>query len=170
MPTATSNSDIAIREAALSDFEAIWPFFESIARAGETYAYARDIDKESALRLWIEQPRTTLVAEIEGCIVGSYYIKTNNQGPGNHVCNCGYMVGDEARGRGVAREMCLHSQELARQLGYIAMQFNFVASSNSAAVALWTKLGFATVGILPLAFRHPNLGFVDALVMHKPLA
>jgi len=79
------------------------------------------------------------------------------------------MVADEARGRGVAREMCLHSQTLAKRLGYRAMQFNFVASSNVAAVALWRKLGFATVGVLPLAFEHPVLGFVDAFVMHKPL-
>jgi ribosomal protein S18 acetylase RimI-like enzyme len=169
MTTETSSSVIVIREATANDFDSIWLFFEAIARAGETYAYARDIDKESAFSLWLEQPRITLVAEFEGRIVGSYYIKTNNQGPGSHVCNCGYMVADEARGRGVAREMCLHSQTLARQLGYRAMQFNFVASSNVAAVALWTKLGFATVGVLPLAFEHPVVGFVDALVMHKPL-
>jgi ribosomal protein S18 acetylase RimI-like enzyme len=169
MPSETSNRIISIRKATSHDFESIWLFFEAIARAGETYAYARDINKESAFSLWLEQPRTTFVAEIEGRIVGSYYIKTNNSGPGSHVCNCGYMVADEARGRGVAREMCLHSQTLAKRLGYRAMQFNFVASSNVAAVALWSKLGFATVGVLPLAFEHPVLGFVDAFVMHKPL-
>ena len=49
------------------------------------------------------------------------------------------------------------------------MQFNYVASSNMGAVALWQKLGFDTVGRLPGAFNHPSLGFVDALVMHKSL-
>ena len=61
-------------------------------------------------------------------------------------------------GRGVARAMCLHSMEQARQRGYRAMQFNFVVSTNERAVALWQSLGFAIVGRLPRAFRHPSLG------------
>ena len=169
MPSETS-STIVIREATVDDFDSIWLFFEAIARAGDTYAYARDIDKASAFALWLEQPRTTFVAEIERRIVGSYYIKTNNQGPGSHVCNCGYMVADEARGKVVAREMCLHSQKIAIELGYQAMQFNFVASTNKGAFRLWTKLGFDTVGKLPKAFNHPSKGFVDALLMYKWLS
>ena len=79
------------------------------------------------------------------------------------------MVSSQARGRGLASLMCEHSQQQARALGYRAMQFNFVVSTNEGAVRLWTKLGFATVGRLPLAFEHPRLGFVDALVMFKSL-
>jgi len=36
-------------------------------------------------------------------------------------------------------------------------------------VRLWNSLGFETVGRLPLAFNHPALGYVDALVMFRPL-
>jgi ribosomal protein S18 acetylase RimI-like enzyme len=63
--------------------------------------------------------------------------------------------------------MCLHSQEVAIELGYKAMQFNFVAASNVDAVRLWHKLGFETVGRLPKAFDDPEKGYVDALVMYK---
>ena len=63
--------------------------------------------------------------------------------------------------------MCKHSQKQARDLGYKAMQFNFVAETNEGAVRLWHKLAFETVGRLPRAFNHPSLGFVDALVMYK---
>ena len=94
-------------------------------------------------------------------------MKINQAGPGNHVCNCGYMVSHLARGKGLATSMCEHSQEVARELGYKAMQFNFVASSNEGAVRLWDKLGFRTVGRLPNAFNHPVKGYVDALVMYK---
>ncbi|MCE6982080.1 GNAT family N-acetyltransferase, partial [Pseudomonas frederiksbergensis] len=93
--------------------------------------------------------------------------KANAAGPSNHVSNCGYMVCDAARGRGVARLMCEHSQQLARELGFLAMQFNSVVSSNEVAVALWQKLGFAIVGRLPKAYRHARLGLVDSLVMYK---
>ncbi len=156
-----------VREATAADFEAIWPIFHEIAFAGETYGYRRDISKEEARLLWMEKPRKTYVAEESDEILGTYYIKTNHDGPGAHVCNCGYMVSSAARGKGLATSMCEHSQTEALKLGYKAMQFNFVASSNAGAVRLWNKLGFETVGKLPNAFEHPGLGFVDALVMYK---
>jgi len=156
-----------VREATRADFEQIWPIFREITAAGETYAYPRDISKEQAATLWMDTPRKTYVFEEAGTIWGTYHIKTNQAGPGDHVCNCGYMVSSQARGRGLATEMCEHSQRIARELGYKAMQFNFVVSSNEDAVRLWSKLGFATVGRLPKAFQHPVKGYVDALVMYK---
>ena len=156
-----------IREAAEHDFDSIWPIFEEIASAGETYAYDRSTTKEEAFKLWMEYPRKTFIVEDNGEILGTYYIATNHSGPGNHVCNCGYMVSSKTRGRGLATAMCEHSQKIAKGLDYKAMQFNFVAASNEGAVRLWEKLGFEIVGRLPNAFNHPNLGFVDALVMYK---
>jgi ribosomal protein S18 acetylase RimI-like enzyme len=138
-----------------------------VAKAGETYAYDRDTPEDKAKQLWLEAPREVFVAEDAGQVLGTYYLKTNQAGPGNHVCNCGYMVASSARGRGIAGALCEHSQELAKELGYKAMQFNFVAASNEGAVRLWHKLGFATVGRLPGAFNHPTLGYVDALILYK---
>lgn len=163
----TASGAVIIRAATEADFEKIWPIFRAIASAGETYAYPRDTSREQARRLWLELPRKTFVAEEGGGILGTYYIKTNQSGPGSHVCNCGYMVAANARGRGLATAMCEHSQAVALELGYKAMQFNFVASSNEGAVRLWLKLGFDTVGRLPNAFKHPSLGYIDALVMYK---
>jgi ribosomal protein S18 acetylase RimI-like enzyme len=158
-----------IREATAADFEAIWPIFHEVVSAGDTYGYDRDTDKSEAEELWMKSPQKTFVLEKSGEILGTYYIKPNHHGPGAHVCNCGYMVASRARGQGIASEMCRHSQMLALDLGFLAMQFNFVASSNTGAVRLWTKLGFMTVGRLPAAFKHPSLGYVDALVMYKRL-
>ena len=156
-----------IREATAKDFEAIWPIFKEIVSAGETYAYPREITKDEAFELWMHLPRKTYVVEEDHQIIGTYYLKTNQGGPGSHVCNCGYMVASTARGRGLASAMCKHSQEVAIEMGYKAMQFNFVASSNKGAIRLWRKLGFETVGHLPQAFNHPHQGYIDALVMFK---
>ena len=156
-----------IRSATAEDFQQIWPIFHEVVAAGDTYAIPPQISREQAFELWMRKPRQTYVAEEEGRILGTYFIKNNQDGPGDHVCNCGYMVASAARGRGLATAMCEHSQRIARQLGYLAMQFNLVVSTNERAVRLWSKLGFATVGRLPRAFRHPTLGFVDALVMYK---
>ena len=156
-----------IREASENDFDKIWPIFHEIVSVGETYAYSQDTPKEQALNIWLKTPRKTFVFEENGNILGTYYLKTNQAGPGSHVCNCGYMVSSQARGKGLATAMCKHSQEVAKELGYKAMQFNFVASSNEGAVRLWARLGFEAVGKLPKAFNHPSKGYVDALVMYK---
>ena len=113
--------------------------------------------------------RETFVAEDGGEILGTYYLRTNPHGGGNHVCNCGYMTGAAAAGKGVARQMCAHSIEHAKARGYKAMQFNFVVSTNERAVRLWQGMGFQVVGTLPNAFDHPQQGFVDALVMYNEL-
>lgn len=156
-----------IKEAEKADWDSIWPIFNEIVKAGETYAYESDITKEQAEKIWLEAPHKTFVFEENGNILGTYYIKTNQVGSGSHVCNCGYMVSSNARGKGLATSMCEHSQKIAVELGYKAMQFNFVASSNEGAVRLWNKLGFETVGRLPKAFNHPKKGYIDALVMYK---
>ena len=156
-----------IREATNEDFDEIWNIFQEVVSSGDTYAYAPNTPKEDALKIWIHVPRKTFIIEENNKILGTYYLKTNQAGPGDHVCNCGYMVSSAGRGKGLGTTMCEHSQGIALELGYKAMQFNFVASTNEGAIRLWSKLGFATVGRLPKAFNHPNNGFVDALVMYK---
>ncbi|MBE1301583.1 MAG: GNAT family N-acetyltransferase [Alteromonadaceae bacterium] len=156
-----------IREALESDWDAIWPIFHEVVKAGETYAYDISTSKEKGKQIWLEPPLKTFILEEDGDVLATYYLKTNQAGPGSHVCNCGYMVSGRARGRGLATAMCEHSQKIAKELGYKAMQYNFVASSNDGAVRLWNKLGFNTVGRLPRAFNHSSLGYVDALVMYK---
>ncbi len=100
-------------------------------------------------------------------VLGTFYIKTNQEGQGNHVCNLRLQVSSSARGYGLATAMCKHSQKIARELGYKAMQFNFVASINEGAVKLWNKLSFDTIGHLPKTFHHSSEGYVDAFIMYK---
>jgi len=161
---------LKIRLFAEADWPAVWAMLEPVFRAGETYAYARDISAEAAHDAWVTQPAATFVAEDhDGQLLGTYCLKPNQPGQGAHVCNCGYVVAAAARGHGVASALCEHSQREGVARGFEAMQFNFVASSNEGAVRLWKQLGFAVAGVLPKAFRHPRLGLVDALVMFKPL-
>ncbi|HYZ48406.1 MAG TPA: GNAT family N-acetyltransferase [Sphingomonas sp.] len=158
-----------IRPAGPKDAAAIWSIIEPVIRAGDVYALDRDLSKDEGLAYWFEADKETFVAEESGIVLGTYYLRPNQAGGGRHVCNCGYATAAHATGRGIARQMCLHSLEHARARGYRAMQFNFVVSTNERAVKLWHSLGFETVGRLPLAFNHPTNGYVDALVMFRPL-
>jgi ribosomal protein S18 acetylase RimI-like enzyme len=159
-----------IRAFEQTDWPSVWKFIEPVLRSGETYVFAPETSEAEAHRLWIEVPTAAYVAEDgAGTVVGTYYIKPNQPGLGAHVCNCGYIVAENTRGLGVASAMCEHSQEQARRMGFRAMQFNLVVSTNEGAVRLWRKLGFIIVGTLPGAFNHSRHGFVDAFVMFKQL-
>ncbi len=152
------------------DWLLVWKIIKPVFRAGETYAFSPDISEEQARLVWIEKPEITFVAVGENEeIFGTYYIKPNQPTLGAHVCNCGYIVPEGARRRGIASAMCEHSQREAATRGYRAMQYNLVVSTNDIAVQLWKKLGFEIIGTLPEAFRHAQLGYVDAHLMYKRL-
>jgi L-amino acid N-acyltransferase YncA len=158
---------ITIRRAEESDFDAIWRIFHEVVRRGDTYTFDPETTKEQARSIWMSGGHATYVACADGRVVGTYILKPNQPGLGSHVANAGYMVGVDGRGRGVGSAMCEHSLEEARRMGFRAMQFNIVVSTNESAVALWKKFGFSIVGTLPKAYRHRELGLVDAYVMHR---
>lgn len=160
---------LKIRPASPSDKAAIWAILEPVIRAGETYALPRDMSEADALAYWCAPANQVFVAEEGGRVLGTYLLRTNQLGGGSHVANCGYMTSSAAQGRGVARRMLEHSMDRAKARGFRAMQFNFVVSTNERAVNTWQKSGFEIVGRLPGAFNHPKLGYVDALVMFRPL-
>jgi L-amino acid N-acyltransferase YncA len=164
-----SSTMLRIREATEDDWPAIWKMFHDVAVAGDAFAYDADTPADVARKLWVEPPAQAFVAELDDKIVGTYYVRPNKPGRGAHVANAGYIVTANARGRGLASLLCEHSLETSRRRGFRAMQFNFVVSTNEAAIHVWEKCGFAVVGRLPGAFRHKSLGFVDALVMYRAL-
>jgi ribosomal protein S18 acetylase RimI-like enzyme len=152
------------------DWPSVWRIIEPAFRAGETYAFSPDITEPEAHRVWIEAPAATFVAlGANHEVLGTCYIKPNQPALGAHVCNCGYIVAARARGQGIASAMCEHSLGEALARGFRAMQYNLVVASNKDAIRLWKRHGFSVIGVLPKAFRHARLGFVDALVMYKQL-
>ena len=160
---------LTIRPAVDPAQSAIWHILEPVFRAGETYTVPRDISHAEALSYWHAPSHQVFIAERAGEILGTYFLQPNQRGGGSHVANCGYITAAHATGQGVARAMCEHSLAEARSLGFRAMQFNFVVSSNERAVSLWSSLEFEIVGRLPGAFLHPKLGYVDAFIMFRNL-
>jgi GNAT superfamily N-acetyltransferase len=151
----------------------IWPIFQEVVRSGDTYAFAPDVDEASARQQWLlPAPARVFVAvnEQDGAIVGTSLLKANQPALGGHVANAAFMIATHAAGHGVGRALAEHAIEWARRANFSAMQFNFVVSTNSRAIALWKNLGFSIVGTLPQAFQHQGLGRkVDAFVMHRLL-
>lgn len=164
-----STKNLNIRIANNEDRPKVWSVIEPVFRAGETYAIDPKIGRGDALDYWFGEDKTTFVAEEDGIVIGTFYLRTNQGGGGSHICNCGYITSSSATGKGVARKMCEYSIEYAKSKGYLGMQFNFVVSTNRRAISLWESLEFKLVGRLPKAFNHPTEGYVDAMVMFKEL-
>ena len=159
-----------IRPATDADRDAIWKIFHQVAAAGDTYALDPNISREDALAYWFARGTHTYVAEQSAVeIAGTYILRSNQSGGGSHVANAGFMVSASARGHGLGRAMAEHCLSEARGLGFRAMQFNYVISTNAAAIQLWKDLGFEIVGTLPDAFCHPEKGYVDVYVMYRSL-
>ena len=165
-----SSNHFEIIKINQSHFVVLWPIIEPIVREGQTYAIASDCSYEEACEYWFRKDNLCYAAFEDRECLGTYYLRPNQSGGGMHIANAGYMVAQTARGKGVARQMCVHSMKEAQRLGYKAMQFNFVVSTNHVAVALWEKLGFSVIGVIPEGFNHPLKGYVDALVMYQKLS
>ena len=155
---------VTIRRAEVRDLDAIWAMLKPVFRSGDTYAIDPGITREEALEYWTREH--AYVAE-HGAILGTYYIRRNQQGGGSHVCNAGYVTARAAQGKGVARAMLAHSFEMAKGLGYEAMQYNFVLATNTRAIDTWFRAGFAEIGRIPKAFKLPGGATTDALILHR---
>lgn len=163
---------IEFRQAADSDWDAIWPIVSSTLRAADTYPYAPDTTKPEGRLIWLgsnEPSRVVYVAEAEDEVVATAYLKPNQPGLGDHIANAGWMVKASFRGRGLGRAFANYVIEEARRFGYRGMQFNAVVATNHAAVGLWKSVGFEVVGTVPRAYRHPDEGLVPILVMYRDL-
>ena len=153
-----------------ADWPAVWALLEPVFRAGETFPHDPAISESEAQLAWVEQNQAVMVAkDPAGTVVGTYYLKPNSLALGAHVANAGYVVAQHCRHQGIGSRLCQHSLQAARRLGFRAMQFNLVVSTNTAGIRCWQRNGFQVVGTLPGAFRHKQLGYVDALVMVQGL-
>jgi L-amino acid N-acyltransferase YncA len=160
---------VEIREATVANRDAVWDIFREVVAASDTYAFDPGMSRQDALGYWFQANTRTYIAESSGRIVGTYILRPNQSGGGSHVANAAFMVARDARGQGIGRAMGEHCLREARRLGFRAMQFNFVVSTNESAIRLWKQLGFKIVGTLPGAFRHPEKGYVDVYVMYRSL-
>jgi ribosomal protein S18 acetylase RimI-like enzyme len=158
-----------IRRAEETDWPRIWQIFRMVVNAGNVFSYDTDTSEDVARELWVLSPAVAYTVWEDGVIVGTYMIRPNQPGRGSHVANAGFMVDAHKFGRGIGRAMGEHALQQARELGYTAMQFNFVVSTNTHAVELWKSLGFSILGTVPNAFQHCEKGLVAVYVMYREL-
>ncbi len=160
-----------VNDQTQADWPEVWRVLAPAFRAGLSYPLPRNVSEEDAKAYWIKKDGYNAVARDDaGEIVGVYYLRPDQGGPGDHICNAGYVVAECARGKGYAVALCKHSQEQARAMGFSAMKFNLVVANNTAAVRAWTRAGMEIIGTIPKAFRMPDGEIADAFIMYRALA
>ena len=160
---------IEIKEATAQQFDEIWPIFEEVARAGDTYPYLPDITKEEAVKQWFAPHAKVYIAYSEGKAIASRYIVPNKIGLGSHIANMGVMIDKAYRNYGLGHTMLQFGIEKAKELGFRGIQLNLVVSTNIPSIKLCQKYGFEIIGTVPEAFFYQQQRYVDAYVMYKKL-
>jgi ribosomal protein S18 acetylase RimI-like enzyme len=160
---------LTFRPATEADKTAIWRIIKAVLATGDTYVYSPDSTEEEMMTTWFLPEKHNYVAVLDGEIVATFWLRANQPGLGSHVGNAAYMVSPAAKGKGIGKQMALWSLDEARRLGFTAMQFNFVVSSNAVAVSLWKSIGFEIIGEIPDAFAHAENGLTSAYMMYRKL-
>lgn len=160
---------IQIRKASKADYDQIWDIIKEVIRKGDTYAFSPETSKKEMLSIWCAPNTHTYVAILENKVVGTFMMKNNQPGLGSHVANAGFMVSQKYSGLSIGKKMGSFSIIEAQKLGYKAMQFNMVITSNKTAIMLWEKLGFEIIGEIPDAFKHKDLGYTNVYIMYRKL-
>ena len=160
---------LSIRKAIESDYDQVWEIFSKIIETGDTYVFNPNTQKKDLKKHWFAENMETYVIEENDQILGTYMIKPNQIDLGNHIANCGYMVSPNVQGKGIGKKLCEHSLQIAKENGFVGIQFNIVVSTNTGAVELWKKFGFEIIGTTPNGFRHAKHGLVDTFIMYKSL-
>ena len=159
---------VTIRPFADADWGVVRAIVEEVAAEGETYCLPTGMTDDEARAFWLSDAHT-VVACVDGEVLGSAHMGPNRPAQGAHVGTASFMVSSAARGRGVGRALGENAVAWHREHGFRAIQFNAVVESNVGAVRLWESLGFTIVGTVPGAFRRPSGEYVGLHVMHLPL-
>lgn len=161
--------NLTIRHLSENEFDLVWPIFSAVIREGKTYSYDPALTLEQGRAIWFSPEKTPFVALEHDRPVGTFYLRANQLGLGNHIANGGFMVAQGECGKGIGTAMAQRMVEEARKAGYYGMQFNFIVADNERSLRIWNRLGFDIVGTVPDAFRHSEKGYMPVHVLYKKL-
>ncbi len=151
------------------DESALYGIFREVVDSGGQFPYECSSSEEFYHKFLNFLPHVYVCRSKKNEVVGGFYIRPNFSGRAQHIANAAYMVRADYRGKGVGALLVKASLHLAKELGFHAMQFNMVLGQNTIAVKLYKKLGFDTVGTIPVAIRNPDGSYQDGYIMHCKL-
>jgi len=157
-----------IRRYTRDDLPGLREVWNEVVRDGMAFPQLEELTDEAARGFFAAQDFTA-VAEDGGKVLGLYILHPNNVGRCGHQANASYAVSSAARGRGIGEALVRHSLSTAAELGYRLLIFNAVVATNTSAIALYEKLGFQRIGMVPGGFRQKDGAWVDTIMYYHEL-
>lgn len=156
--------NIIIRKFTASDIEGANSVWNEVVLDGIAFPQKEILDENTGMEFFTSQTYTGVaVNEDTDEIVGIYILHPNNVGRCGHICNASYAVKSDFRGNHIGEMLVKHCIDKARESGYGILQFNAVVATNRPALALYKKLGFVQLGVIPNGFLMKDGKYEDII-------
>ena len=136
---------IEIRQYEQRDSAQAAEIWSEVVEDGKAFPQMEKLDEVTGHAFFTEQTYTGVAYDAAtGELVGLYILHPNNVGRCGHICNASYAVKKAVR-------------------GFRVLQFNAVVKSNKGALALYKKLGFTQLGVIPGGFLNKDGEYEDII-------
>lgn len=160
---------VTLKPFCQEDEENLYNIFREVVDTGSQFPYESNSIQEFYRQFLTLQSHVYVCYLPSKEVVGGFYIRSNFPGRANHIANAAYMVKSNYQGQGIGTFLIKISLEIAKSLGFQAMQFNMVLSQNIKAVKLYQKLKFNIIGTIPEAIRNSDGSYQDCYILHRKL-
>ncbi len=161
--------DTTFRPFRQEDESPLYEIFREVVESGCQFPYESSSLLEFHRQFLDPNSHVYACHSSTGEILGGFSLRPNFSGRSGHIANAAYMIRSSSRGQGIGTELVKASLDIAKGLGFKAMQFNLVLSQNIIAINLYQKLGFKIIGTIPQAIRNPDGSYQEAHIMHRKL-
>ena len=157
---------IALRDFTPADVSRMTDIWNQVVEDGVAFPQVDTLNEDEALEFFSSQTASVVATDDSGRVVGLYILHPNNIGRAGSIANASYAVDRASRGMGVGRALVSDCLLRAGAEGFRVLQFNAVVASNSTALALYRKLGFVDLGVVPACFHTKDGTWEDIHVMY----
>lgn len=145
----------------------IW---NKVVEDGVAFPQTEPLDDDTGAEFFAAQDYTAVAFDTDTAeVVGMYILHPNNVGRCSHICNASYAVRSDMRGKHIGELLVTDCLKKAKELGYKILQFNAVVATNISALALYKKLGFVQLGVIPGGFLMKDGHYEDIIVHYHTL-
>ena len=155
--------EITVRKYESTDIKQAISIWNEIVNEGVAFPQLDLLDEKTGEEFFQSQSYMGVAVDENGAVVGLYILHPNNIGRCGHLCNASYAVKKDLRGMHIGEILVRDCMKTAKELGFGILQFNAVVKTNKAALALYKKLGFVQLGVIPNGFLMKDGSYEDII-------